>query len=439
MPPAILIVTENPPLVYAVSAMTRTSWGPIPDMDNTHSFEEELRSSLAHLYDPSRLRKSPLVRLFGLQADPNPAQALRGALETAIVAMQPGPASPPSERSRRHYQVLYYRYVQQFTQNDVANQLSLSPRHLRRAQTAAIQELAGILRSRYGLPDDVDQLIDGDTDGVSGDGQGIEREMNWLGDSMGDQVTEVEPALQQAVHLARTLADKHNVTINSSRQGSIPPVSVAETVLKQIVLGLITTAVGIVPDGCVLVSLCGIQDKVVIDLMASPASDRTCCPPEDAGLEMARRLVELFNGDLSIVPGQESFRVRAELPSTRQIIVLAIEDNRDTLQLWERYLQNTSFRLVGVTVPEDALSMAIDEKPDLILLDLMLPSIDGWELLGQLRHHPQTSHVPDIICTVLPQEELALSLGASAFIRKPITRRAFRSVLRQQIEALEPE
>ena len=118
--------------------------------------------------------------------------------------------------------------------------------------------------------------------------------------------------------------------------------------------------------------------------------------------------------------------------------MLAIEDNRDTLQLWERYLQHTPFRLVGVTEPDDALAMATDLQPDLILLDLMLPSIDGWELLGQLHHHPQTGHVPVIICTVLPQEELALSLGASAFIRKPITRQSFRSVLTRQIEALEP-
>jgi CheY-like chemotaxis protein len=64
----------------------------------------------------------------------------------------------------------------------------------------------------------------------------------------------------------------------------------------------------------------------------------------------------------------------------------------------------------------------------------MMPEIDGWSVLAQLRQHPLTSHVPIIICTILPQEELSLSLGANAFIRKPIARRIFLDTLDEQIK-----
>jgi CheY-like chemotaxis protein len=120
----------------------------------------------------------------------------------------------------------------------------------------------------------------------------------------------------------------------------------------------------------------------------------------------------------------------------RRSVVLAIEDNVDTLQLWTRYLQNTRFCLVGVNDPAGAFDAAREQRPNLIVLDLMMPEIDGWKLLGQLRHHPLTAGIPVIVCTVLPQEELALSLGASAFMRKPVTRDAFRRTLARQIEAV---
>jgi CheY-like chemotaxis protein len=58
-----------------------------------------------------------------------------------------------------------------------------------------------------------------------------------------------------------------------------------------------------------------------------------------------------------------------------------------------------------------------------------MPQTDGWRVLSQLRQHPLTSHIPVIVCTILVQEALALSLGACAFLRKPVTRQAFLAAL----------
>ncbi|NIV31704.1 MAG: response regulator, partial [Anaerolineae bacterium] len=78
-------------------------------------------------------------------------------------------------------------------------------------------------------------------------------------------------------------------------------------------------------------------------------------------------------------------------------------------------------------------------SPQVILLDVMMPQIDGWEILGRLRQHPLTSHIPTVVCTILAQEELALSLGASAFVRKPVTRQVFLAALDRQIARMQPE
>jgi CheY-like chemotaxis protein len=117
-----------------------------------------------------------------------------------------------------------------------------------------------------------------------------------------------------------------------------------------------------------------------------------------------------------------------------QIPVLMIDDNIDVLHLVERFLAGTRFRFQGASNPERALAIANDYLPQIILIDVMLPGIDGWELLGRLREGLITRSIPIIVCTFLPQEELALSLGASEFLHKPFTRSALLSTLNQVID-----
>ncbi len=62
----------------------------------------------------------------------------------------------------------------------------------------------------------------------------------------------------------------------------------------------------------------------------------------------------------------------------------------------------------------------------------MLPGVDGWELLDNLREEPDTHHIPVIVCSILPEEPLALALGASCFLRKPVSQLEFLAALEQQ-------
>jgi CheY-like chemotaxis protein len=408
-------------------------------------FEDALRQALVDLFDPVALRTSPLISCLGLSKDLNPTSALRNRLIEAIEALKPSVQAPAGAAIQRYYQVLSQRYVQQYTQQDVANQLGISPRHLRREQTAAIRALAQYLEQRYGLDSsgptrEQAPVVDGveSTDA----GADVENELLWLEDSQGDQKAEVWPVLEDAMHLAQSLARQHRVTLTAGdRPASLPEVGVATTVVKQIVLNLLATTIQRMPCGEVTLEVANRHEWVIVCIRATSEAPLAIHPLplfEEAGVAMAQRLAELFKGEVTGAAETGRLMLSVSLPSAEQVVVVAIEDNADTLQLWQRYLQDSHISLVPVRAPTEAMRMVAKLQPRLVVLDVMMPDVDGWDLLAQLRHHPETSGIPIIVCTVLPQRELALSLGASGFIRKPTTRQEFRSQLERQLAAAGP-
>jgi len=59
----------------------------------------------------------------------------------------------------------------------------------------------------------------------------------------------------------------------------------------------------------------------------------------------------------------------------------------------------------------------------------MMPGMDGWSLLGRLHEHPATRPIPVLVCTIVAQEEMAIALGATGYLQKPVTRRGFLDAL----------
>ena len=77
----------------------------------------------------------------------------------------------------------------------------------------------------------------------------------------------------------------------------------------------------------------------------------------------------------------------------------------------------------------DGLRLARHLRPLAIVLDLMMPGQDGWEILQNLKADAATADIPVIVCSVLAQESLAQALGADAYLRKPVSREQLLVVL----------
>jgi CheY-like chemotaxis protein len=116
-----------------------------------------------------------------------------------------------------------------------------------------------------------------------------------------------------------------------------------------------------------------------------------------------------------------------------------VDDNEDSLQLFKRYSAGSRYELVCTRDTDKVLELVESIHPRIIVLDIMMPKENGWMVLSRLRQHPQSAETPIIICTILPQEKLALSLGANAFLKKPVSRQAFLQALDQQFDLLGPE
>ena len=87
--------------------------------------------------------------------------------------------------------------------------------------------------------------------------------------------------------------------------------------------------------------------------------------------------------------------------------------------------------MVPSTQGQRVFEIVEDFAPDVIVLDIMLPDVDGWELLALLHEHPVARSIPIIVCSVVREEDLALALGAALYLPKPVERQQFIRALDQ--------
>ena len=106
--------------------------------------------------------------------------------------------------------------------------------------------------------------------------------------------------------------------------------------------------------------------------------------------------------------------------------ILVVDDEKDIISLLKFNLQAEGYKTVSAMDGDQALVLTEEEKPDLVLLDIMLPDKDGWEVLRELRQNPKTENIPVIFLTAKDSEfdeVLGLELGADDYIIKPISMR----------------
>ena len=120
--------------------------------------------------------------------------------------------------------------------------------------------------------------------------------------------------------------------------------------------------------------------------------------------------------------------------------ILIVEDEQDILQLVKHYLEKEGFRPVTAMNGLDALKRVKEDKPDLVVLDLMLPHMDGLEVCKRLRAVPDTSMLPIIMLTAKAEESdtiVGLELGADDYVTKPFSPRALVARVKALLRRIE--
>ncbi len=114
--------------------------------------------------------------------------------------------------------------------------------------------------------------------------------------------------------------------------------------------------------------------------------------------------------------------------------VLVIDDDADILLLCRVNLEYEGFEVITASSAEEGLAKAEQDPPDVLVLDIMMPRLDGWEVLKRLRQHPKTASVPVVALTAKVQTEEQLKAweeGVAEYMTKPFSPAALSAALKQ--------
>jgi CheY-like chemotaxis protein len=397
-------------------------------------FEQELQEALTRLYDPDYYPSVPFCVLIG--CDPGAGSlGVQSAIFRLIQDLEPSRDTPRSARTRLIYDLLYSRFVLKLTQEETAERLHVSVATAWRLQREAIHMLArlfGERRTEQGRPAGVliRQEEELPPENRAPEAQlpdwrsQVERELASLRESAPGAVADVAQVVNDVIELERAQTAERDVRLEI---GFVQP-DLAATVHPSVLYQMLVTAIGrlarYTPAGRIAI-FAGLEDgNARITITAAITADQM--PAEE---DLIRDVLVPEGASIGAQIDGESVFLWLKLPSPGKVTVLVVDDNPDMADLYRRSTEGTSYHIVHIAQGQDLFETVETAKPDVIVLDVMLPDIDGWKLLMRLYETPATRPIPVIVCSVVREEELALSLGAALYLAKPVRARQFIQAL----------
>jgi len=123
--------------------------------------------------------------------------------------------------------------------------------------------------------------------------------------------------------------------------------------------------------------------------------------------------------------------------ATMNKTILVVEDQEDNRQILRDLLSSAGFRMIEAHDGQQALTVARSERPDLILMDIQLPIVDGYEATRNIKRDPELRHIPVIAVTsyaLSGDEKKALEAGCNAYVAKPFSTRYLLAKIGQFLE-----
>jgi len=382
-----------------------------------------------HLYDMAFLRHHLLTKQLAAEGESmeKAAWRLHRMLLDAIEALNPGTGAPTNSQPWRRYRLLHDHYVEGESPQTVANELGISRRHFYREKGKALVAIAKLWwrkiaedansASTYlsGSPPETTKL------------ELLQHEVGRLG--YADRGYQLAPIVYRVFHLCQPLAEQRGFAVYARLSDEIPLIRGDEQTLLHTLLGLVDYGArhpgvkGVWIEGSVA------EDRVrlLVRFEGAKGSDNVADADQVVALQ---ELAVTQNMSLRRAEDGPDVAFELSIPASPPTIVLVVDDNPDIHDLFRRYLSGHGYHLVAARTVSEALCLIGELKPDVITIDLMMPEQDGLSLLERIRNQPQTENTPVIVCSVLEERELALSLGADCFLSKPVTQEDLLAALR---------
>jgi len=399
-------------------------------MVDRSTFNEVIRDVLGNLYDTVALETHPMIFSI-LQPPPkyagNKGDYIRQLVLDAIEQLRPlRKEESISSPEWRPYTIMYKRYVEGMGVQELSDMLAISPRQMRRDHHRALVMLTEILWA-WCYPDQPAAI----------EGSELQNSQSL---EVHNEVIDVVETIQGVYKLLQHRFDEKNIQVAIEPAETMLLTITDRVILRQALIGIFNESLHIQNRNQVRVNFHNTDEQVRIEISAQVSANwETAADGEvDDDLNAVRYWCKLIDAHLeeTVSRHKNESRIlwRLSLPHSSQRILLVIDDQSAVLSLFKRYLSQTDILPVGVEQPENALTLARQLRPALITLDVMMPQIDGWELLQVLKLDSQVKHIPIIVCSAWDDPDLSRTLGAAAFLKKPITQK----MLLEAVERLLP-
>ena len=390
-------------------------------MTNSVERISELRGALAHLHDPAYLENHPLAARIGFVAqapDLSQGQLLSRTLRLAIVALDPGPGIAPNTPEGRPYHILRNRYVARQSIVRIAEQLGIGERQAYRELRRALVALARILS-------DCETRAAGHRasliESLPSPAARVYAEVGRLS-SANHQVIDIAQLVEQVIGSARQLARGWGLQIEWLPEATGLQVVLNRVMLRQAVLNLLSHIVRFHQGKGPIVRLCRSAGDALLLISYSSIAPPDSLRPGQPYAVAAELLDSLGVTWLREDIGDGAMRITIRLPLAKQRTLLIIDDNEGLIRLFKRYLEGQPYLVYATSSADQAGEMLDDLRPDVVILDVMMPERDGWEILEALRRSEAGRKAYIVVCSIINDPQLASALGADDFLHKPVDR-----------------
>jgi CheY-like chemotaxis protein len=347
------------------------------------------------------LQQHPFVRTLAGSGDLEAMQVRRTLIE-AIESTNPGSNFYFRAPQARPYQMLQLHYVERLTIQKAALELGVSERQAYRDLRQGEENALAFLRKQEMKAQPVAEVVS----------------------AAAPRGENLASLVQGAMASIERLAAQQNVTLDvqvSTRAFTVP---VDPAIARQVLVSLFSRAIQ-QAQGTLRLELNTSADPAELLLQFTPRTPDRPAVVDPLVMSFIQQIGWAYQ-DAAGAPRQ----VRLSIPGAG-LHLLMIDDDEGFISLVRRYLTGYVVKTSVAHNGADGLRAACQDPPGVILLDVMMPGLDGWQVLQTLRTDPLTMNIPTIVCSVFNDPELARSLGATLLLPKPASQESLLAALRQ--------